>query len=438
MNTSTSDFKNLIKKEAEQLFIAFKIAMRSSDSILTSEPCFSTPSLQQCYEIISQAYGFNSYNGLLNAPSNHDSSFDTKKLNDSLLRFFLQVNINEASGVCNMIELMVDIDVLANLIEDVNSISFLISGFPSLMSFKLPKRFYIDEFLIDGKDDSQEHTAIWMLSLLVEMIDSLDHHTRRNSVVYAVPLNCIYQHKFSDINKVRDIVIDLEDLLNRSGLLSVSMGEFDLTEYNLSKVHFSVSLELSDHLRTISNLIRNERVATSRLKSVLDQFGHQDSNSFNNTAYMLKSPLKRISGSDIVKYKLNSFFFFSVYINHVCEMLGIFISYVNPYSFPRIFVCEDSYIEEALAQFTEKYQISVLPFIDEYMQHQEYVLNRLKPLLSDFPSGKLGPSISNVLKEELSSLKYKINDMVFEMRPKLMSEDLKRRIEELTDSVRVR
>lgn len=441
MNTSTSDFKELIKKEAEQLFLAFKIAIQSSDSIIAFEPSLTSPSLQQCHEIISQAYGFNSYNGLLNAHSYNDASFNTKKLNDSMVSFFLQANINESSGVCEMIELMLNTDVLELLIEDVDSISLLLRGFPSLACFKFPKRFYIDEFIIDGKDSSETHIAIWMLSLLVEFIESLDHMTRRNSEVYAVPLNLIYKHKVSDLNKVRDIVIDLEDLLNQSGLVSVSMGEFDLIDHNLSKVNFSVSRELSKHLNIISKLIRNEGIATTRLNSFLDQLNHPESAVFNSqlhTAYLAQRPLKRLSGSNIVKYKLNSFFFFRVYLNHINDVTGQIHSYVDPNSFMPDFVFEDNFIEEAISQFNKKYDKCVLPFIDEYMKHQVYVIHKLKPLLNSLTSGKLAPQLSDELKEELSAINIRIKAMLDEMRDKLMSDRLKRRIEELVLSMRIK
>ena len=441
MNTSTSDFKELIKKEAEQLFLAFKIAIQSSDSIIAFEPSLTSPSLQQCHEIISQAYGFNSYNGLLNAHSYNDASFNTKKLNDSMVSFFLQANINESSGVCEMIELMLNTDVLELLIEDVDSISLLLRGFPSLACFKFPKRFYIDEFIIDGKDSSETHIAIWMLSLLVEFIESLDHMTRRNSVVYAVPLNLIYKHKISDLNKVRDIVIDLEDLLNRSGLVSVSIGEFDFVDHHLSKVNFSVSSELSGHLKIISKLIRNEGAATTRLNSALDQHNRPESTVFNSklhTAYLAQSPLKRLSGTDIVKYKLNSFFFFKVYLNHIDDLTGNFNSYVNPNTFMPDFDFKDSYIDVAVRQFNEKYEKSVLPFIAEYMQHQVCVLNKLKPLLNNIPSCQLAPLLSDELEEELSAINIRINAMLYEMREKLMSDGLKRKIEEIVHSVHVR
>ena len=441
MNTSTSDFKELIKKEAEQLFLAFKIAIQSSDSIIAFEPSLTSPSLQQCHEIISQAYGFNSYNGLLNAHSYNDASFNTKKLNDSMVSFFLQANINESSGVCEMIELMLNHDVLALLIEDVNSISLLLRGFPSLDCFKLPKRFYIDEFIIDVKDSSETHIANWMLSLLVEFIESLDHMTRRDSEVYAVPLNLIYKHKISDLNKVRDIVIDLEDLLNRSGLIRVAMGEFDLIDHHLSKVNFSVSSELSRHLKTISKLIRNEGAVTTRLNSALDQRNLPKSTVFNSeyhTAYLTQSPHKRLSGTNIVKYKLNSFFFFRVYLNLIDDATGQFNAYVNPNSFMPDFVFEDRYIEEAVRQFNKKYEKSILPFIAEYMKHHVHVLHKLKPLLHNIPSDKFAPLMSDELEEELSAINIRINAMLYEMREKLMSDGLKRRIEELVHSVRVR
>lgn len=435
MNTSNTNFNKFIKKEAEQLFLACKIATKSSDSIISFEPSLTSPSLQQCHEIISQAYGFNSYNSLLNAHDYNNAAFSTEKLKDSMISFFLQTNINESSGLCQMIELMLNTDVLELIIEDVNSISLLLRGFPSLACFKLPKRFYIDEFIIDGKDSSEIHIAIWMLSLLVEFIESLDHMTRRNSEVYAVPLNLIYKHKISDLNKVRDIVIDLEDLLNRSGLVSVSMGEFDFVDYSLSKVNFSVSSELSGHLKIISKLIRNEVEAITRLNSVLDQLNRPES---IHTAYLAQSTLKRLSGSNIIKYKLNSFFFFRVYLNHLEDVTGEIHSYVNPNTFKPHFDFKESYIEEAARQFIEKYEISVLPFIAEYMKHQVYVINKLKPLLNSIPTGKFAPKLPDELADELKLINDEIDSMLYEMRDKLMSEGLKKRIEELTQSVRVR
>lgn len=441
MLTSNTDFKNLVKKEAEQLFLAFKIAIKRSDSITSFEPSLTSPSLQQCHEIISQAYGFNSYNGLLNSPSYNDASFNTKKLNDSMVSFVLQANINESSGVCEMIELMLNIDALDIIIADVNSINLLLRGSPSLACFKLPKRFYGAEFIFDDNNSSKAHIAIWMLSLLVDYFDSLDHMTRRNSEVYAIPLNIIYKHKVSDLNKVRDIVIDLEELLNQSGLVNVSMGEFDLIDHHLSKVNFSVSRELSKHLNIISKLIRNEGIATTRLNSFLDQLNHPESAVFNSqlhTAYLAQRPLKRLSGSNIVKYKLNSFFFFRVYLNHINDVTGQIHSYVDPNSFMPDFVFEDNFIEEAISQFNKKYDKCVLPFIAEYMKHQVYVIHKLKPLLNSLTSGKLAPQLSDELKEELSAINIRIKAMLDEMRDKLMSDRLKRRIEELVLSIRIK
>ena len=72
------------------------------------------------------------------------------------------------------------------------------------------------------------------------------------------------------------------------------------------------------------------------------------------------------------------------------------------------------------------------------MQHQVCVLNKLKPLLNSIPSGQLAPLLSDELEEELSAINIRINAMLYEMREKLMSDGLKRKIEEIIHSVHVR
>lgn len=436
MNSITPNFVDYIKNSGQKLHLAIKLIIPPTDCLNQLEPCLNAPTLQQCYEIMAHAHGFNTFNGL-RAFKGESTSFQTALFNKSLRSFLLQANLKASTGLVSMIDLVQKPKILSDLIEDVNLVYSLLNGFPSLLDFKFPTRFYAKEFIFDWSlPDSQynlntqnEAALNLVLSLLIENIDSLDFFTVDNSVVYSVPLAYLYQHKIHDLNKVKDLVIDLEDLFNATGILKIMSGLLDFEDHRMSQVDIVMSRQLSDMLLMISDLIKNQDIALSKLNSVLDVYLNHYATAFRslfNVAMLEESPNNKLKGVDLVRYQLNKRVYFMALMNQLnlkSEAIYATTDKVNGHlhisDIDQKLILESVYINDAITQFDDKYAHTILPFIDEYVQAFGLIFDTLKPHFTAIEQNAGIITLPESVKQQLHFFHDEIVDAVNQLPQKL-------------------
>lgn len=438
MNSITPNFVDYIKNEGQKLHLAIKLIIPPTDCLNQLEPCLKVQTLQQCYEIMAHAHGFNTFNGL-KAFSGESTSFQTALLNQSLKSFVLQANLKASSGLVSMIDLVQKPKILSDLIEDINLVYSLLNGFPSLLNFKLPARFYAKEFIFDWSlpnspynlNTQNEAALNLFLSLLIENIDSLDFFTVDNSVVYSVPLAYLYQHKIYDINKVKDLVIDLQDLFGATGILKIMSGRLDFEDHRMSQVDIVMSMQLSDMLLMISSLIKNQEIALSKLNSVLDVYLNHYATAFRslfNMGMLEESPNKKLKGVDLVRYQLNKRLYFMILMNQLnlkSEAIYATTNKVNGHlhisDINQKLILDSVYINDAITQFDDKYAHTILQFIDEYVQALGLILDSLKPHFTAFEQNGGISTLPESVKQQLHFIQDEIIDAVNHLPEKLNS-----------------
>ncbi len=87
-----------LKQQANSLKLAITLASKHSYNFDSYEPAMHLPSLQQCIESISHAYGFKSFNGFLQTQS-LDNVFSSKLLVQSIQSQLKEVNNLDVIGV---------------------------------------------------------------------------------------------------------------------------------------------------------------------------------------------------------------------------------------------------------------------------------------------------------------------------------------------------
>lgn len=408
MNAPSSTFSDLVKEEAQNLHLALTFALHPTDSLNQFEPSFKVPTSQQCNEIIAQAYGFNTFNGTLQNQKSDENQFKSERLNESLRLFLLRENTKESTGLFNLVDVTRTTDFLDSIVIYVKQLYTLINGYPSLHNFKLPKYFHANEYKFDWHmtdkspfiNKGMEAAFNLFLSLLIENLDSVETFESNNSSTVIAPINIFYKHQISNIYGVKDIVIDLEDLLNSSGILSVSSGLLDFIEHNKSNIEIEMSTNLLKNIQMIARWNKNKEAALSKLDSVLDIYVRHYGVAFQSIfkfACLEQSPQKRLTGNDLLKYQLNKRFYFSILLEHIklpqnevhaCthEIDGMTsISAVD-----QKLIFESVYFNDAITIFDDRYAKQILPFVDKYIQQQKELISAIKPYLKDLAGN--GPS----------------------------------------------
>lgn len=423
---ATSQFNDLVKQEALRLQLAFKLALHPTDSLNQLETNLQAPTLQQCNEIIAHAYGFNTYNGSKQHQSgDRETLFKTELLNESIRVFLLRENIKDSSGLFNLIDLISNPVLLDSIVNDVNQIYFLIDGFPSLLKFKQPKHFHANEFKFDWhlKIESpfinkfSEASFNLFLSLLIENLDSVEIYEEADSTILVAPISIFFKHKISDIYKVKDIVIDLEDLLNSSGILRVESGALDFIEHHHSKIQINMSTALAKNLQMIARFNKNKESAIYKLDRVLDvyvrHFGTAFQHYFEHACFE-HSPRSKLSELDKIKYQIKKRLYFSTLLSelklhqevHACTTSLVGLSSISDLDKKLVF--ESVYFNDAITLFDDRYGQKILPLINKYIKYQKELISAVKPHLNEIAKNKNIPLPTDVL-AKLQEIQTNIN-----------------------------
>lgn len=435
MNSQSKSVTSQIKLEAKELYLAAQLAIQPTDCINQLEPSLKAPSLQQCNEIIAHAYGFNTYNGVTTL----NGTFSTKKRNQSLRLTLLKNNLsNESSGLYTITGMalgdLIEDKKLDSIIENINQNLLLICAFPSLLKFNIPKRFASKEYIFDWEtiDKSRSHSesvfrSVSMesafhlaLSLIIENLDKIQVFNQDDtSVVMVVPVSIFYKHEVTDIYQVTDIRIDLEDLLDSTDIIKILSVEFDFLDHKNSKLNIRIPLSYSEQIKMIFKLLKAQDSAISKLDSVLDVYVNHYNTAFSTIfdfACMSKSPDKRLTGIDTVKYQLNKYLF-SVVLFNVLKIKNTEIyatstevlDCCNLKHLDNKFMPESAYINDAITIFDEKYARVVLPFINEYVKQQAALIKEIKPYIENI-SATGSDAIPVDLQRKLIDTNSKITD----------------------------
>lgn len=401
MSASSLQFANLIKKEALKLQFTLTLVLPPTDSINQLEPSLKSPSLQQCHEIIAQAYGFNTFNGVLTSNS-PKSEFNSAHFKEALRYFILSENAKASSGLNSLIDLTKDSNLIDSLVSAVEQVQYLMLGFPRIINFKLPRIFHSLEYKFDWHfaalnpflDEGTEAFFNLFLSLIIENLDTIEVYERNKSTVLVAPISLFYKHKITDFNRVKDLVIDLEDLINQSGILKVSSGLSDFVDHHHSKIEIELSTLLARNLQMIAKLNKNKKLAISKLDSVLDIYVRHYGTAFNSLfsfACLKQSPHKRMTGADPLKYQLNKHFYYKLLLEHLKlpdqELHACTTNFQGRTSISAIdqkLILDSVYLTDAITRFDDLYVRHILPIIDKYIQQQQELILVAKSLSKNY------------------------------------------------------
>jgi hypothetical protein len=430
---ATSEFNVLLKQNASTLHKAFKLALHPTDSLNQLETNIKVPSLQQCNEILSHAYGFNTYNGSINPRSDHkEFTFNSKLLNESIRLFLLREATKDSSGLFNLIDLISNTDRLASIINDVDQVYNFIEAFPTILNLNQPKFFHANEFKFDWHlmvkspfiNKFSEITFDLFLSLLIENLDSVEIYEEADSTILVAPISVFFKHKVSDIYKVKDIVIDLEDLLNSSGILRVESGALDFIEHHHSKIQINMSTALAKNLQMIARFNKNKESAIYKLDRVLDVYVRHFGTAFQHYfehACLEHSPRSKLSELDKIKYQIKKRLYFSTLLSelklhqevHACTTSIVGLSSISDLDKKLVF--ESVYFNDAITLFDDRYGQKILPILNEYIKYKKELISLLKPHINDIAKNhdiplpteilvKLNEINSNLKKERFLAL----------------------------------
>lgn len=405
MNINIHPLDSRVKKEAKRLHATLKLVLPHTDCLNQLEPSFKSPTLKQCYEIIAHGYGFNTYNGLCSL-SNDDKTaislndFNTKRMENSLAKFLIRENVNHSSGIVEIINIIDNPDVLGEIITDVGNVLPYLRAYPTVDKIKIPNRFYSLEFIFEWTGNESKYfinklhevTFNVIFSTIIENYEQLEFIEFENTTMFGVPISFFYPHKINDIHKVRDVVIDLEDLLNSSNIIKASSGHLDFDKHQDSMVNITMSRELAQQLKLISNVIKIQNLANQKIDALLDMYiKHYNSafQTFFRVACITSSPFKRLLGNDIVKYQIVKRMYFKILLNSLglpdrsiyacktvekdsCKIEDVVQQFKN----------DSLSITNAVIELDKQYAKVILPFIEKYIELQTELLHLVKPLFS--------------------------------------------------------
>ncbi|EOZ8645581.1 hypothetical protein ACQWTT_001332 [Acinetobacter baumannii] len=444
MNTNFHQFDSEVKETAKRLHKVLKLVIPHTDSLNQLEPCFKSPSLKQCYEIIANAYGAKTYNGLCSLPKQEKdeikySNYDSAKMELALKKYLIRENIDESSGIVEIIDLVQNQDKLNKIIGDVSNVFPSIASYPTLFKLNVPKRFYSKEFVFDWTNSNSSYFQIKLqditfnviLTTIIENISDLSFITYddSDSIMFGLPISTFYPHKINDFYNVRDIVIDLEDLLNSSGILKASNGHLELMDLRESHVNITMSKSLAARLRMISNFIKNQNLAIEALDTLLDVYLNQFNKAFQtifNDVCITTSTTKRLIGSNALKYQIVKRMYYKILMNinglndrsiFACDTSSSSICKIE--DIDRLIKENSSSITAAITELDNQYAKVILPFIDEYMHLHKELLQLVKPKINPLISEE--KIISNDLSDALNTIYLKNEVQVNGISNKLFS-----------------
>lgn len=270
--SSESHAVSTVKQQANTLKFAFSLATIHSNNILSNEPLIHQPSLQQCIESISHAYGFKSFNGLLQAQTLGDG-LNSNLLIQSVLTQLREVNSLDAVGF-EFASSWLKVNLDEHIARKAYELFVYLETLPFVNGLKQPKLIYTDVLNISKYESNRRGTeshlrfAEYVLSHVVEGLcdGSIPKHETEDSIMFFLPLSRLYKHKIDgDLNQARSLIKYIVDDINLSGILLAHEGELKFIDHHHSVINIVVDSNLGHKLVKISK-------AKAVMDELLDKF----------------------------------------------------------------------------------------------------------------------------------------------------------------------
>ena len=250
-----------LKEQANTLKFAISLASNYGYNFSSNEPIQHQPSLQQCLESISHAYGFKSYNGFLQTQT-LDHVFNSNKLIQSVISQLREVNNFEAMGVRSA-SWWLALNKDEKIAQKASELFNYLESLPFKNDLKLPQMIYTDVLNISAYEharrgtDSHLRFAEYVLSHIVEGLaeNRIEKHETEGTTLYFLPLSRLYKHKIvGDLNQARSIIKYIVDDINLSGILSAHEGGLEFVDHHNSVINIVVKSDLAKELEKFSKV----------------------------------------------------------------------------------------------------------------------------------------------------------------------------------------
>lgn len=250
-----------LKEQANTLKFAISLASNYGYNFSSNEPIQHQPSLQQCLESISHAYGFKSYNGFLQTQT-LDHVFNSNKLIQSVISQLREVNNFEAMGVRSA-SWWLALNKDEKIAQKASELFNYLESLPFKNDLKLPQMIYTDVLNISAYEharrgtDSHLRFAEYVLSHIVEGLaeNRIKKHETEGATLYFLPLSRLYKHKIvGDLNQARSIIKYIVDDINLSGILSAHEGGLEFVDHHNSVINIVVNSDLAKELEKFSKV----------------------------------------------------------------------------------------------------------------------------------------------------------------------------------------
>ena len=303
-----------LKEQANTLKFAISLASNYGYNFSSNEPLQHQPSLQQCLESISHAYGFKSYNGFLQTQT-LDQVFNSNKLIQSVISQLREVNNFEAMGVRSA-SWWLALNKDEKIAQKASELFNYLESLPFKNDLKLPQMIYTDVLNISAYEharrgtDSHLRFAEYVLSHIVEGLAEgrIEKHETEGSTLYFLPLSRLYKHKIvGDLNQARSIIKYIVDDINLSGILSAHEGGLEFVDHQNSVINIVVKSDLAKELEKFS-----------KVNAVMDELFHSLLEIYPRPVIDFKK-VNKLKGYDNVKYTTYKYYLIKILLGLVYD-----------------------------------------------------------------------------------------------------------------------
>lgn len=306
-----------LKQQANSLKLAITLASKHSYNFDSYEPAMHLPSLQQCIESISHAYGFKSFNGFLQTQS-LDNVFSSKLLVQSIQSQLKEVNNLDVIGV-NFATGWIAVDLDEQVAQKASILMQYLESLPFTQDLIPPKMIYTDMIDISrhvSKPRGNETHLRFAEYVLSHIVDGIGDGTVLKSemaenTLYFLPLSKIYKHKITgDLNQARSIIKYIVDDINLSGVLSAHEGGLEFIDHHNSVINIVVESKLAKELEQFS-----------KINAVMDELLSK----FHTLLEIYPKPVidfkkvSKLKGYDHVKYSTYKYFMVKILLDLINE-----------------------------------------------------------------------------------------------------------------------
>lgn len=306
-----------VKQQANSLKLAITLASKHSYNFDSNEPAMHLPSLQQCIESVSHAYGFKSFNGFLQTQT-LDNVFNSELLVKSVQTQLREVNSFDAMGMR-----YASWWLALNTDEKIARKSYELFSYLESLPFKndlnFPKMIYTDVLNISEYEHNRRGTeshlrfAEYVLSHVVDGLGdgSVAKHETEDSTLYFLPLSKLYKHKIvGDLNQARSLIKYIVDDINLSGILLAHEGGLEFVDHHHSVINIVVERKFAKELEKFS-----------KVNGVMDELLGM----FHSVLEIYPKPVidfkkvSKLKGYDNVKYATYKFYLIKILLGLVYD-----------------------------------------------------------------------------------------------------------------------